>query len=81
MHENYSVRIEVLDNGYKVEVPDMEKRAEKKKAAAKNKDSSPYLGDCTKSYVAKTPKEVLKLVEGSLKDIPGTEYDVAWNED
>jgi len=81
MYDNYRVSIEVLANGFKVEVPDMAKVKAKKAEAKKAKDMHPYLGDCNKSFAAKTTKEVMKIVEASLKDLPDLEYDAAWDED
>jgi hypothetical protein len=83
--EKYRVSVEVLENGFKVEVPDMEaiakKHAEDKKKQAKDGCApSCYYGDMTKSYAAKTIKEVLKLVQASLEQMPEGEYDAAFNE-
>lgn len=85
-YDKYRVSVEVLENGYKVEVPDMEaiakKQAEAKKKAAPGCVPSCYFGDMTKCYAAKSIKEVLKLVQGSLEQIPEDEqaYASAFNE-
>lgn len=84
-YDKYRVSVEVLENGFKVEVPDMEaiakKQAENKKKQAQN-GAMPgcYFGDMTKCYAAKTVKEVLKLVQASLEKMPEGEYDVAFSE-
>lgn len=82
--ENYRVSIETLENGFKVEVPDMEARA-KKEAEAKKRSKgaeypSVYMGDCTKSFAAKSIKEVMKIVQSSLEGIPDNEFDSAFEE-
>ena len=86
MHnEQYRISIERLANAFEVEIPDFEAIA-KKKADAKKKSSKdspmvePYLGDCVKKYAAKNVKEVLALVQGSLKSIPESEFDDAFDE-
>ena len=82
MYDRYRVYIEVLENGYKVEVPDMEMAA-KKRADAKKKNpgmTDPYVGDCTKSYAAKSVTEVIRLVKASLEKMPETEFDAAFEE-
>lgn len=82
--EQYRVNIEVLENGFSVEVPDHEERetkmAEAKKRAKGSDMPTPYYGDCTKKYAAKSVKEVLSLVEESLKKIPDGEFDSAFEE-
>jgi len=82
VHKHYRVSVEQLENGFKVEVPDMEmiakKMAEGKKAKPPQLD--PYCGDCQKSYAAKSVKEVLKLVQASLEQMPEGEYDAAFSE-
>ena len=86
-YDRYRVSVEVLENGFSIEIPDFEEMAKKKEAAAKaaktNKGmcaAEPYLGDCTKKYAAKSVAEVLKLVKGSLEKMPEAEYDVAFKE-
>ena len=79
-YDRYRVSIEALENGYKVEVPDLAEMEKKRAAAKKAKQPEPYLGDCTKSYAAKSPKEVLKLVRGALERLPGVEYEMAFDE-
>ena len=82
--ESYRVSIEVLENGFSVEVPDMEARAKKMADSKKDKHSSPgyipYMGDCMKKYAAKSVKEVLALVKVSLEKLPENEYDAAFEE-
>lgn len=78
--------IEVLENGYSVEVPDQEEITRRTTAAMKNKTggsvaSVPYMGDATKEYAAKTVKEVLTLVKKALETMtPESEYDSAFAE-
>lgn len=81
-NETYRVSIETLENGFSVEVPDMEARAEKMKEAKKSKSGMgmPYMGDCTKKFAAKSVKEVLALVKSSLEKMPDTEFDAAFAE-
>ena len=73
--------VEVLENGYEVELPDIE-AMNKAEAAAKKKPGSPtpYMGDFMKSYMAKTPKEVLALIKPALSNLPQTSYDEAFAE-
>ena len=83
--ERYRVSIERLENGFEVELPDLEAMAKMKVDAKKKagKDSSmamPYMGDCVKKYAAKNVAEVLALVSGSLKSLPEAEFDSAFNE-
>ncbi|MCR4338517.1 MAG: hypothetical protein NUW01_01375 [Gemmatimonadaceae bacterium] len=86
--ERYRVSVERLENGFEVEVPDMEARAKKTadaKKMAKSKGgmdtmSMPYMGDCTKKYAAKSVKEVLSLIKESLGKIPDNEFDTAFAE-
>jgi len=83
-YDKYRVSVEVLENGFKVEVPDMaaiaKKQAEAKKQAKPGCMPSCYFGDLTKCYAAKTVKEVLKLVQASLEQMPEGEYDTAFSE-
>lgn len=83
--DEYRISIEPLANGFAVEVPDMEAREKKMAEAKKNmkgRDSypTPYLGDCTKKFAAKSTKEVLALVKASLEKLPDSEYDTAFEE-
>ncbi|MBT9176372.1 MAG: hypothetical protein DDT20_00685 [Firmicutes bacterium] len=86
--ETYRVSIEVLENAFVVEVPDIEAReakiaAAKKESKGKGGDSPsyvPYLGDCTKKLAAKSLKEVLLLVKGALEKIPEVEYASAFED-
>ena len=82
-YERYRISVETLENGYKVEVPDMD-AIKKKQADAKKKNPGMldgcYIGDCTKSYAAKTVKEVLALVKQSLSAMPESEFDAAFDE-
>ena len=80
-YDSYRLNIESLENGFSVEVPDLEARAKKEADAKKNKNSiSPYYGDCTKKYAAKSVKEVLRLVQASLEKMPDVEFDSAFAE-
>lgn len=86
MNGDYVIRVRPLENGFMVDVPDMEaikkKEAESAARAKKNgyADSGCYIGDCTSSYAAKSVKEVLKLVQNALSEIPESEFDVAFAE-
>ena len=54
-----------------------------KEAAGKNKSGGYpdcYIGDCTKSYIAKNVKEAVKLVQASIEKLPDMEYDTAFEE-
>jgi hypothetical protein len=75
------IEIEVLENGYAVEIPDVE-AMNKAEAAAKKKGAgpTPYIGDFMKSYAAKTVKEVLALVTPALKNLPQSTFDEAFAE-
>lgn len=85
------IEIEVLENGYTVEIPDIdaynkaEADAKKKKAAASPYGngpyiSTPYMGDFMKEYMAKTVDEVISLIKPALKNLPQTTYDEAFAE-
>lgn len=77
------ISVEVLENGYEVELPDIDAM---NKAEAKAKKDRPgmvpsiYSGDYTKKYAAKTVKEVLALVSPALKNLPQSTYDEAFAE-
>jgi len=75
------ISIEALENGFEVEVPDMD-AMKKSMADAKKKSpgSMPYMGDMTKKFAAKSVKEVIKLVTSALEGMPESEYDKAFNE-
>lgn len=77
--ENFTIRIEMLDNGYTVEVPDVD-AIEKKEKESKGKDYPVYTGDCTEKKVAKTAGEVLSIVKAALANLPESEYDDAFEE-
>ncbi len=77
------ISVEALENGFEVEVPDME--AMKKNMAEKRKQKgyesyTPYAGDFTKKYAAKNVKEVIKLVNGALSGLPEMDFDTAFKE-
>ena len=75
------ITIEVLDNGYEVEIPDV--AAMNKAEADRKKDPSApmaWSGDMTKSFVAKTVKDVLAIVTPALKNMPQSTYDEAFAE-
>jgi predicted RNase H-like HicB family nuclease len=74
------IEIEVLENGYTVEVPDVKKYNEMEAASKKSKGPMPYMGDCMKEYAAKTPAEVLKLVKSALTQLPDVAYADAFDE-
>lgn len=84
-YDRYRVSIETLENGFSVEVPDMEAIA-KKQAEAKKKNPSGggidsyYIGDCTKKYAAKSVKEAISLVKGALEKMPDSEFDAAFED-
>lgn len=80
------IEIEVLENGYAVEIPDVaaynkaEAEAKKKKTPSGMPMSSPYMGDFRKEYIAKTVDEVIALVKPALKNLPQASYDEAFAE-
>ncbi|MHB8388046.1 MAG: hypothetical protein ACYDBH_00530 [Acidobacteriaceae bacterium] len=82
----FRINIECLENGYSVEVPDVEAmnkaKEDSEKAAKKNGHSPlpPFIGDHMKTYAAKTVKEVVALVKTALSKIPENEYDQAFEE-
>lgn len=79
MNGNFNIRIELADNGYVVEVPDMEELNKREKE--RKKDSSPvWYGDCMEKKVAKTTGEVLSIVKAALANLPEKEYDDAFAE-
>ena len=75
------ISVEVLENGYEVELPDID-AMNKADAAAKKKPGAPevYMGGMMKKYAAKTVKEVLSLVTPALKRLPQKQYDEAFAE-
>lgn len=88
--DNFRISVEALENGYEVEVPDFAEMKKKQAAADKAMKAgkggmdtccpSPYFGDCTKKYAAKSVAEVLKLVKDSLAEMPASEYETAFAE-
>lgn len=81
--ENYRINVEVLENGFSIEVPDMKARAKKMADAKKMHKGDgmapmPYMGDCTKKYIAKSVKEAIALVTEALNGMPENEYDAAF---
>lgn len=84
MREHYRISIEAIDNGFVVEVPDLEAIAKKKaEAKKKSKDGccpSFYYGDCTKKLSARNVKEVQRIVGTALEKLPDEEYDAAFDE-
>lgn len=75
------ISVEVLENGYEVEIPDIEAMNKAEAASKKNpKSPMPYSGDFMKSYAAKTVKEVLSLVTPALRNLPQSSYDEAFDE-
>ena len=79
MNGNFNIRIELADNGYVVEVPDMEELNKREKEHKKG-DSPVWYGDCTDKKVAKTTGEVLSIVKTALANLPEAEYDDAFAE-
>ena len=80
---NCCIKIELLTEGYEVEVPDFAEMAKKTataKKAAGDMAPEPYMGNCTKEYACKTVPEVLKLVRTALESAPAGEYDAAFAE-
>ena len=82
MNGNFTIRIEMLENGYTVEVPDIDKinEMEKKEKSSKGDSPSMYYGDCTEKKVAKSTGEVLSIVKMALANLPEAEYDDAFKE-
>ena len=77
----YRISVRVLENGYVVEVPDFEEVKKKREVDKKAKRDYPsYIGDCTKSFAAKSTAQVVKLVKEALDGIPEAEYDSAFSE-
>lgn len=80
----YRISVRCLENGYVVEVPDMEAIKKKQTDAKKNHKGSGepycYIGDCTKSYAAKSVAQVMKLVKEAIMQLPEAEYDAAFAE-
>ena len=80
-YESYSIRIETLENGFTVEIPDWSAITKKQKAAKpKGGDMPCYIGDCTEKYTAKSIPEVVKLVKDALMNMPESEFDKAFGE-
>ena len=87
MGDKFRISIEPLENGFEVSVPDMEEiakaQADAKKNASKNGGMiSPYIGDMTKDYAAKSVKEVIALVTTAIENMPTSEkeFDAAFEE-
>ena len=84
MADTYRISVERLENGFEVTVPDIPAIEKAEKAASKKSGSStgvmPYTGDLTKSYAAKSTKEVLALVKTAIEGIPANEFDSAFEE-
>lgn len=83
MMKNFNIRIEMLDNGYTVEVPDLDAIAEHEKAKEKAKNSNTplmYMGDVVEKKVAKSAGEVLSIVKEALANLPENEYSDAFDE-
>lgn len=84
----FTIRIEMLENGFTVEVPDYEKakeleaKREKDSKVAKGCDSpsAVWLGDCTEKMVAKTAKDVMDIVSKALAKLPQDSYEDAFAE-
>lgn len=81
MGDTFRINIEMVDNGYVVEIPDLDEIAKKKKEMAGSKGAdSMYLGDCTEKRVAKSAGEVLSIVKYALANLPEAEYSDAFDE-
>ena len=78
MGQEYRICIEVLENGFEVEVPDMD--AMKKAQKSSKSDAPVYAGSYMKGYAAKSVKEVLALAKAALEKLPETAYDTAFEE-
>ena len=85
--DKFRISIEVLENGFEVSVPDMEEIAKAQATAKKNAGKnggmcSPYIGDMTKDYAAKTVKEVLALITTAVEKMPTSEkeFDAAFED-
>ena len=79
--DSYRISIEVVENGFVVEVPDLDAIAERKAKAKKSKQPEPsYFGDCSEKYAAKSANEVVRLVKTSLEKIASKEYDQSFKE-
>ena len=85
--DQYRITVKVAENGFLVSVPDFEEIAKKQAAAEKNAaknggSPSVYLGDCTEDFVAKDVKQVLKIVQTAIEQIPedteDTQFDKAF---
>lgn len=82
----FRINIEVLENAYEVELPDLDAFNKAEADAKKNKGKnsgmgcSPYPGDFMKCYAAKTVDEVLALIKPALKKLPQQSFDEAFAE-
>ena len=76
------IEIEVLENGYTVDLPDIAAMNKAETAAKKKGPGSPtpYMGDFMKEYMAKSVDEVIALIKPALKNLPQTTYDEAFAE-
>ena len=79
MDGNFNIRIELADNGYVVEVPNVEE-LDKREKERKKGDSPAWYGDCVEKKVAKTTGEVLSIVKAALANLPEAEYADAFAE-
>lgn len=78
---HYRINVEVLENGFEVELPDIDAMDKADKAHKKDmKSPEPYMGNMYKKYAAKSVKEVLALVTPALKKLPQASYDEAFAE-
>lgn len=75
------IEIEVLENGYTVEIPDIAAMNKAESAAKKGADKAmPYPGDYMKEYMAKTVDDVIALIKPALKNLPQSTYEEAFAE-
>lgn len=71
--ESFRIYIEQVENGYVVEVPDLDEVAEKKKQ--KGTGNVPvYIGNPTEKYACGTIAEVIEKVRGALAKLPDEEF-------
>lgn len=84
-YERYCITIKKIENGYTVDVPDWQeiakKQAQSKKNAGKNDSACcpTYIGDCTETFAAKSVKEVMKIVQTAVNQIPEDTADKAYD--
>lgn len=80
MMDSCRITIKTVENGYVVDIPDMDAMKTAEVAAKKKGNPTPYMGDMMKSYTAKSIKEVQALVKAALNKMPENEFDAAFEE-